>query len=215
MKGLKRSANQRSNFPFVSGFYHLEQSLPFRTIIYCHFHEEDKVLIAEIQLPLTLTLTLIQTKINSKRRNYVEKGKQILNRKKELPCFEPMTATILIVLYPICRPQLDLVPFTFFLLYISITNGIDCCWKWQRLFQIATTLYEREISSGRTSDEVEDRSSKKKMFSPCASYIVARKAIAAYIFKCWRKVPIDVLAQHSSDSGRGVARGRGLSQSVY
>ena len=36
-----------------------------------HFYEEDKVLIAEIKqiLTLTLTITLVQTKFNSKRRN--------------------------------------------------------------------------------------------------------------------------------------------------
>ena len=30
-------------FPFVEGGFHLEQSLPFRIIVYCPFHEEDKV----------------------------------------------------------------------------------------------------------------------------------------------------------------------------
>ena len=57
--------------PLVNARCHLEQSLSFRTIVYCRFHEEDKALIAEIQLILTLTLTLIliQTKINFKRRN--------------------------------------------------------------------------------------------------------------------------------------------------
>ena len=37
------------------------------TIVYCSFHEENRVLIGEIQiiLTLTLTLTLIQTKIIS------------------------------------------------------------------------------------------------------------------------------------------------------
>ena len=57
--------------PLVNARCHLEQSLSFRTIVYCRFHEEDKALIAEIQLilTLTLTLTLIQTKINFKRRN--------------------------------------------------------------------------------------------------------------------------------------------------
>ena len=34
-----------------------KQSLPFRTTDFCRFHERDKVLIAEIQLILTLTLT--------------------------------------------------------------------------------------------------------------------------------------------------------------
>ena len=58
-----------SIFPFLNGRCHLEQSLPFRTIVYCRFqdHAEDKVLITEIQQ--ILTLTLIQTRINSKRRN--------------------------------------------------------------------------------------------------------------------------------------------------
>ena len=83
---------------FVNGSYHLEQSLPFPTTVYCRFHEEDKVLIAETQLMLTLTLTLalIQTKINSKRRNK-------FNIKKILPCFEPVTVTIL-VLYSTTTP---------------------------------------------------------------------------------------------------------------
>ena len=42
-----RTAKQ-SVFPIVNGPYHLEQSLPFPTIVYCRLHEEDKVLIAEI-----------------------------------------------------------------------------------------------------------------------------------------------------------------------
>ena len=64
-----------AHFPIVNGRCHLEQSLPFRTTVSCRFHEEDQVLIAEIQLililtlTLTLTLTLIQTKINCKRTN--------------------------------------------------------------------------------------------------------------------------------------------------
>ena len=33
-----------------------QQSLPFRTMVYWRFHEEDEVLIAEIQLMLTQTL---------------------------------------------------------------------------------------------------------------------------------------------------------------
>ena len=56
-------------FFFTNGRCYLEQSFSFRTTAYCCFHEEDKVLMVEIQLMLTLTLTLIQTKINSKRRN--------------------------------------------------------------------------------------------------------------------------------------------------
>ena len=56
-------------FPFVNGGFPLKQSLPFPTTVYCRFHEEDKVLIAEIQLILTLTLSLIHTKINFKRTN--------------------------------------------------------------------------------------------------------------------------------------------------
>ena len=75
----------RCNFPFRT------QSLLFRTIVFCRFREEDKLLIAEIQLILTLTqtliltltltliltLTLTLTKINSKRRNYIEKDEPI------------------------------------------------------------------------------------------------------------------------------------------
>ena len=41
-------------FPFVNGRCHLERSLPFRSVVYCRFHKEDKVLIGEIQLMLTL-----------------------------------------------------------------------------------------------------------------------------------------------------------------
>ena len=48
---------------------------------YCRFHEEDKVLIAEIQLILTLTLTLTLIKIISKGRNQIEKRNQKLNIK--------------------------------------------------------------------------------------------------------------------------------------
>ena len=29
---------------------------------------------------------------------------------------------------------------------VCVGSGIDCCWKWQQLFQMATTVYEREIS---------------------------------------------------------------------
>ena len=45
------------DFPFV------KRSMPFRTTIFYRFHEEDKVLIVEIQVLLSQTLTLIQTKI--------------------------------------------------------------------------------------------------------------------------------------------------------
>ena len=41
---------RRHHFPFRT------RSLPFVTAVYCQFHEEDKVLIVELQLILTLTL---------------------------------------------------------------------------------------------------------------------------------------------------------------
>ena len=41
----------------------------FHATAYWDFHEEDKIVIAEIQLLLTLTLTLIQIKIICKGGN--------------------------------------------------------------------------------------------------------------------------------------------------
>ena len=33
-------------------------------------------------------------------------------------------------------------------IYIYITNGFDCCWKWQPLFQLATAVYtKRKLAS--------------------------------------------------------------------
>ena len=57
-----------ASFPFVSGRCHLYRSMPFQTTVVCPFHEEDKVLIVEIEqiLTVTLTLTLTETKIDSK-----------------------------------------------------------------------------------------------------------------------------------------------------
>ena len=52
----------RGNFPFR------KRLLPFgTTTVYRRFH--DRVLIAEMHLILTLTLTSIDTKLNSKRKN--------------------------------------------------------------------------------------------------------------------------------------------------
>ena len=44
--------------------------------------------------------------------------------------------------------SLQSVLFFKFVFTLNNTNGIDCCWKWHRLFQMASTVYEREINDG-------------------------------------------------------------------
>ena len=60
-KRVRLGASRRGNFPFPKRSLPFGTALPFRTIVYCRCHEEDQIVIAEIQL--ILTLTLIQTKI--------------------------------------------------------------------------------------------------------------------------------------------------------
>ena len=59
-------------FAFVNGRCRLEQSLPFRTLVYCGLHEEDQVVIADIQL--ILTPTLHDPNPNLKQRNSIDKN---------------------------------------------------------------------------------------------------------------------------------------------
>ena len=86
-----RGRGIRGNFPFR------KPSLPFGTVIAISNNSLLSLswYSSGIQLILILTLALILAKINFKRRNEIEKRKQKQNKKNELPCFEPMAASIL------------------------------------------------------------------------------------------------------------------------
>ena len=79
----------------------------------------------EIQLMLTRTLTLIQTTINSKRRN------------PRLLAFKSYTLTTFLSYY-YGNNSIHCRSHSFNGMYT--TNGIDCCWKLHRLSQMATTV---------------------------------------------------------------------------
>ena len=70
-----------------------------------------------------------------------------------------------------------------------VRNDIDCCWKWQRLFQMATTVYERVISI-RGQNFVASKSRRLNSEGPAAKEM-RRLLWEAKVFVVFTKTTID------------------------
>ena len=110
-------------FPFVNDRCRLQQLISLRTTLYCRFHEEDKVVIQEIQLMLHLTLVQkLLSKEATKSGMLVVAGSKHGNLNFRV--LSPQTLAFQTNSVPLLQ-QLNSVPPLFFTLHTRyITSGM-------------------------------------------------------------------------------------------